>query len=429
MSLKAVILAAGEGNRLRPLTSSRPKPLIPIAGKPLLEHTILGLKSAGIDHILLIVGYKEDKIKDYFGNGFDKFGVTIEYVTQEEYLGTAHATGYARYFVGDSNFLMMYGDLLVDPVIFQDVVKKFEENNPEGLISLLEVKNPEEFGIISLDSDGYVNKITEKPPPELNLGNLANAGIYIFKPLIFEAIEKTKKSVRDEYEFTESMDILIKQLKGKIIGNIIKDKFWSDIGLPWQFLDANNYLLDNLVTQKLGRIEKGVSIKGTIHVGEGTKIKSRTVIKGPVYIGKNCLIGPNAVLKPYTCIEDNCSIGHSEIDNSIIFSNSNIAGFNSIQDSILCENVNLGAGTKIANRNFDDSSIKVKIKDKLVDSKRLKLGAIIGPNVKIGINVSIMCGKVIGENSIIEAHTLVNKDVSPGSLYYQDPDIDTKKNK
>ena len=108
--MKAVILAAGEGNRLRPLTSSRPKPIIPIVGKPLLEHTILGLKSAGIDHILLIVGYKEDIIKEYFGNGIQKFGITIEYVTQEEYLGTAHATGYARYFVGDENFLMMYGD-------------------------------------------------------------------------------------------------------------------------------------------------------------------------------------------------------------------------------------------------------------------------------------------------------------------------------
>ena len=426
--MKAVILAAGEGNRLRPLTSSRPKPIIPIVGKPLLEHTISGLKSAGIDHILLIVGYKEDIIKEYFGNGVQNFGVTIEYVTQEEYLGTAHAAGYARNFVGDEDFLMMYGDLLVDPAIFQDIVKIFEERKPEGLISLLEVNNPEVYGIISLDSDGYVNKITEKPSPELKLGNLANAGIYIFKPLIFEAIEKTKKSIRDEYEFTDSMDILIKQLKGKIIGYTINDKFWSDIGLPWQFLDANNYVLNNLISQRIGKIEKDVSIKGEIFVGENTKIKSGTVIKGPVYIGKNCIIGPNAVLKPYTCIEDNCVIGHSEIENTIIFSNSNISGFNSIQDSILCENVNIGEGIKIANHNFDDSTIKVKIKDTFVDSKRYKLGAIIGPNVTIGINVSIMCGKIIGENSRIEAHTLVKKDIPPDTKSYQDLDINKKKN-
>ena len=144
-------------------------------------------------------------------------------MTQEEYLGTAHAAGYAKDFVGNQNFILMYGDLLVDPDVFKEVLKKFKNSNAEGLISLMEVNNPEEFGIISISSRGFVDKIIEKPPPELNMGNLANAGIYVFNPLIFKAINKTGKSIRNEYELTDSMEILITQLNGNITGYIIKE--------------------------------------------------------------------------------------------------------------------------------------------------------------------------------------------------------------
>ncbi len=419
--MKAVILAAGEGKRLRPITSSRPKPLIPLAGKPLLEHTIISLKDAGINEILLIVGYKEDMIKKYFGGGKDKFGLKICYVTQEEYLGTAHAAGYAKDFVNDETFLMMYGDLLIDPKVYTEVVEKFKKSKAEGLISLIQVSNPQDFGIISLDSEGNVKKITEKPSPELNLGNLANAGVFIFNPLIFQAIEKTKESIRGEFEFTDSMEILTKEMNGKIIGYIIKDYFWSDIGLPWQFLDANSYLLDNLKAEIFGNIEKNVNISGKVYIDKGTTVKSGTCIQGPCYIGKNNFIGPNAFIRPYTFIANNCHIGISEVKNSIILSNSNLPHFNFIGDSIICENVNLGAGTKVANLRFDDKSVKVNIKGKPVDSKMRKLGTIIGPNVKTGINVSIMTGKILGENSRIGAQTLVIEDVEPNTLYYQDP--------
>ena len=183
--MKAVILAAGEGNRLKPITSTRPKPMIPLAGKPLLEHKILGLKDAGIDEVLLIVGYRQEVIKEYFGDGVDKFNIKINYITQEEYLGTAHAANYAKDFAKDAPFMLMYGDILVDQIVYKEVLEKFRNSRAEGLISLIEVKNPEVFGIISLDSNDFVNKITEKPAPELGLGNLANAGIFVFDPLIF----------------------------------------------------------------------------------------------------------------------------------------------------------------------------------------------------------------------------------------------------
>ncbi len=419
--MKAVILTAGKGKRLMPITSSRPKPMIPLAGKPLLEYTILGLKNAGISEILLIVGYKEEGIKEYFGNGLDKFNVNIEYISQEEQLGTGHAVSYAKDFVKDSPFLLMYGDLITDPKIFKDILEKFNETKIEGLITLLKVNNPQDYGIISLNSDDFVAKITEKPSPELNLGNLANAGIYIFNPMIFKAIEKTEKSIRGEYEFTDSMEILINQLNGNILGYIIKDYFWSDIGLPWQLFGANSFVLDRIERKILGDVEENVKILGNVHIGKNTNVKSGSYIQGPCYIGENTLIGPNAFIRPYTSVGDNCHIGISEVKNSLIFSKSNVPHFNYVGDSIICENVNLGAGSKTSNLRFDNKSVKVNIEGKLIDSGRRKLGAFIGPNVQTGINASIMCGKKIGENSIIGAHTLVVEDVSPNTLYYHDP--------
>ena len=417
--MKAVILAAGKGKRLRPITSTRPKPMIPLAGKPLLEHTINGLKKAGIKDVLLIVGYKEKLIKDWFKNGQQKFGINIHYVTQKEYLGTAHAANYARGFVNDENFLLIYGDLVIDDSIFENLIKTFTQKVCDGVICLIEVPNPQDYGIISLNSDDYVVKITEKPSKNLKLGNLANAGIYLFKPIIFEAIQKTKKSVRNEFEFTDSMEVLINELNGKIQTFIIRNEYWNDIGLPWQILDANKYILDNIESGQFGEPEDEVTIKGNVYIGKGTKILAGSYIQGPCYIGENNLIGPNAFIRPYTSISNNCHIGISEVKNTLIYSNSKIPHFNYVGDSIICENVNLGAGTKISNLRFDNKSISMEINGKTLNSNRRKLGAIIGPNCQTGINTSIMCGKIIGESSIIGAHTIVTENVPPNTIYYQ----------
>ncbi|MFW9880356.1 MAG: bifunctional sugar-1-phosphate nucleotidylyltransferase/acetyltransferase, partial [Candidatus Thorarchaeota archaeon] len=366
--MKAVILAAGEGKRLRPITSLKPKPMISLLGKPLLEYTILGLKEANIDEILLIVGYKQDKIKEYFEKASHYLKVKIDYITQEKYLGTAHAASYAKDFVKDEDFLMMYGDIFVDPEIFKHLHQKFEKNKYDGLISLIEVANPQNYGIITLDSNNLVKNIIEKPTLEKNAGNLANAGIFMFNQLIFEAIEKTQKSIRDEYEFTDSMQILINEFNVKIIGFTLENYFWNDIGLPWQLFEVNKFLLDRIRKQIFGKIEENVSTQGNLYIGKGTTIKSGSYIQGPCYIGENNLIGPNAFIRSYTTIENNCHIGMSEVKNSIIYSNTSVPHFNYIGDSILCENINLGAGTKISNLRFDNKSIKMNINNKLIDS-------------------------------------------------------------
>ncbi|TXT58075.1 MAG: Bifunctional protein GlmU [Promethearchaeota archaeon] len=424
---KAVVLAAGEGKRLKPLTATRPKPMVPVAGKPLLEHILEGLKAAGIEDVLLIVGYKKEVIEEYFGNGKETIGIDIHYKVQDQYLGTAHATGFAKEFVKESPFLLMYGDLLFDNKLFPNIINRYTSSNSEGLITLMEVQNPQNYGIITLNKENYVEKIIEKPKPELNAGNLANAGVYIFDPIIFNAIEKTPKSIRDEYEFTDSMEILVNELNGKIIGHVIENAYWSDIGLPWQLLEANKFFLKNLESEIVGIIEENVHIEGNVYIGKNTIIKSGSYIQGPCFIGENTLIGPNAFIRPNSVIKDHCHIGMSEVKNSIILSDTAVPHFNYIGDSIICENVNLGAGTKVANLRLDEKNIEVSIKGDRVSSGRRKLGTIIGANVKTGINVSIMCGKKIGESARIGAHTIVLEDVDPNTLYYHDPLNNIKK--
>jgi bifunctional UDP-N-acetylglucosamine pyrophosphorylase/glucosamine-1-phosphate N-acetyltransferase len=417
--MKAVILTAGEGKRLRPITTSRPKPMIPIIGKPLLEHTVIGLREAGIDHLILIVGYKEETIRNHFDKFSKEFNLKIEYVTQKEFLGTAHALSQVKHTIRDESFLILNGDIFVDTGIFKQIVQEYEKHSSEGYIALFKVNNPENFGVISLNSNGFVEKITEKPSPRLKLGNLANAGIYIFNTLIFKAIEKTKKSIRNEYEITDSIGILIKEFGVKIKGFLIEG-YWNDIGLPWQIFEANHYILNKLESTNLGILEENVKISGNVHIGKNSLIKSGSYLQGPCYIGDNCRIGPNAYIRPYSSINDGCYIGMSEINNSIILSNSTISSSNFVGDSIICENVNLGAGTKISNLPFDNKTVKMNINGVKIDSGLRKLGAIIGPKSQTGINTRIMSGKIIGNNSIIGAHTIVNENVPPNIVYYQE---------
>ncbi|MHA2399304.1 MAG: bifunctional sugar-1-phosphate nucleotidylyltransferase/acetyltransferase [Promethearchaeota archaeon] len=425
--MKAVILLAGEGKRLRPITSTRPKPMIPLNGKPLLEHTVIGLNKAGIDHFIFVVGYKESLIKNHFKAVSNKLNIKIEYVTQDRYLGTAHAVNFAKDFIEDESFLIIYGDIFVDPDAYDTILKSFNAEKYDGLITLYEVNNPQDYGVISLNSNGLVEKIVEKPPKELKMGNLINAGIYIFSKLIFKAIEKTGKSIRNEYEFTDSMEILINQLNGKILGITISNYFWNDIGLPWQLFEANHFLLNKISTQISGTVEKDAQTYGNVYIGKRTIVKSGCDIQGPCYIGEDCVIGPKAFIGPYSFVNNNCQIGRSEIKNSLVFSDSSIPDFNSILDSIICEGVRLGSGVKITNSRPSNEDVKMIINGKLIDSGRRKLGAILGPNSQIGINVSIMCGKKIGANSKIGEETLVNEDVPPNTHYFQTQNGELKK--
>jgi len=397
--LKAIIIAAGEGNRMRPLTYTRPKVMLPLANRPIIEHLLIEASKAGIGEFIFITGYHDEQVRDYFGGG-DKWGVRIEYCTQRKQLGTADALKMAQELV-DGNFVMINGDIIVSR---KDIKRLAGKSN--NTMSIIEVEDTRDLGIIEVSQNKVIrlHEKTEKPP-----SHMANAGLYLFTPDIFNAISQTPKSPRGEYEITNSLQLMID--KGYPVA-YQKISYWLDLSYPWDLLPANESLLANIESQNLGEIEDNVVMKGVISVGKGTVVKSGSYIVGPVVIGEDCEIGPNCYIRPHSAIGDNCHLGSAvEVKNSIIMRGSKIPHHNYIGDSIIGEECNLGAGTKIANLRLDKKDIIVSD----IDTKRRKLGAIIGDRVETGINVSINVGSLIGNNTYIGPAVSVSGMIQPNT--------------
>ena len=404
--MKALILAAGDSTRMRPLTSNIPKPLLMVAGKPFLEHTLMALKKNGIKDISILTGWRKNRIVEYFGKG-KKIDLNINYLLQEKRLGTANAIGVAKDF--DEDFLCINGDVVVNDNMLSGILK-FYKKKKSSIIALSEVENKKDYGIAQLE-DGKIKKIIEKS--ENVEGNLANAGIYVFSSKIFDAIEKTERSPRGEYEITDSIEILAKY--HDIYGYNLEDK-WLDIGKPWDLLEANKMLMEDLKNVIDGNVEKYATIKGNVQVGEGTEIRNGAYIIGPVIIGKNCKIGPNCFIRPSTSIGDNCVVGNAvEVKNTIVMHGSRIPHHSYVGDSIIGENCNFGSGTKVANLRLDDKNVYTVVKGKTVHTNRHKLGVIMGDNVKTGINSVINVGTIIGENTYIGPGTFVHGTIGANS--------------
>ena len=411
--MKAVILAAGEGIRIRPLTLTRPKHLIHIGGKPLLEHTLDSLKATGLNQALIIVYYMADKLQQFFGDG-PKFGMELKYSLQEGVRGTADAAGLAKSYV-DEDFLLVYGDLVVTPNVIKKVISFHEREKPAATMAVAPVDHPEHYGIVKLD-DSQVADIVEKPGPEGAPTNLANAGIYVLSPEIFEKIEQTPLSGRDEQEITDSLRLLIQE-KRSVLAVQVPSEEWLDVGRPWDLLEANRRVLSGMELMLNGEIEDGTRLIGPIAVAEGARIRSGAYVEGPVFIDANSDIGPNCYIRPHTSIGKNVRIGNAcEIKNSIIMDKTHIGHLSYVGDSIMGEDCNLGAGTTVANFRLDGKTVKMMIKDEVVDSERRKLGVILGDGVKTGINPLFMPGVKIGQNSWIGPNLVVNRDV-PSNVF------------
>ncbi|NJD54093.1 MAG: glucose-1-phosphate thymidylyltransferase [Candidatus Methanoperedens sp.] len=395
--MKALVLAAGQGTRMGPLTRNIPKVMLPIANKPLLLHVIQSARDAGIREFVLVVGYGAKLIKDYFKDG-SLLGVSIEYVNQEKQMGTADAVGSAKGMVGD-RFLVLNGDIIVNSAH----IRKLIECSSDVVLTARHVDNPSEYGVLEVHGARVLRIIEKSPDPPTSL---ANAGIYVFPSSIFDAISKTPLSIRKEYEITDSLQMLIDM--GIDVGFLTLFDKWMDIGRPWELLDANEYFLSVLQPDISGEIEPFATLKGSVSVGEGTIIRNGSYIAGPVIIGKNCDIGPNCYIRPGTSIGDNVRIGNAvEIKNSIIMKGTHIGHLSYVGDSIIGERCNFGAGTKVANLRHDNRTIRVTLKGKLIDSGRRKLGTIMGDDVHTGINSMINVGAVVESKSMIKPGELV----------------------
>ncbi len=411
--MKAVILAAGEGIRLRPLTLTRPKHLIPIGGKPLLEHILDSLKAAGLNEALIIVHYMADKLQQFFGDG-SSFGMELKYTLQKEVRGTADAAGLAKSYVNE-DFLLIYGDLVVAPNVITKVISSHEEEKPAVTMAVAPVEHPEHYGIVKLD-DSRVTDIVEKPSPEGAPTNLANAGIYALSPEIFEKIEQTTPSKRDEREITDSLRLLIQEKKALLALQVPSEE-WLDVGRPWDLLEANRRILSWMEPTFSGEIEEGAHLIGPVAIAKGARIRSGAYIEGPVFIDKNSDIGPNCYIRPHTSIGKNVRIGNGcEIKNSLIMDKNHIGHLSYVGDSVIGEDCNLGAGTTVANFRLDGKTVKMMIKDEVVDSERRKLGVVIGDGVKTGINTLFMPGVKVGHNCWIGPNLVINRDVSSNAF-------------
>ena len=324
--MKGIILHGGHGTRLRPLTHTGPKQLLPIANKPMSQYCVESLVEAGILEITMIIGgIGSNKVQEYYGNG-EKFGAKITYVNQESPRGIAHAINLCKEFIGNDKFVVFLGDNIIKKSI-SDYVSRFEQSSASASILLCEVSNPTQFGIADV-KNGIIKKIMEKPkdPPT----NLAVIGIYLLTPIIFEIIDRLKPSWRNEYEITDALQMLLEE-DHEIIYDLITD-YWKDTGTPHDIIHANEVILNSMKPYFYGKKEENVVMTGNIMINTGTIIKKGSTIIGPVIIGKDCVIGPDAHVGPNISIGDNSKLVRCNIENSIIMSDCNIDGDFKIQN-------------------------------------------------------------------------------------------------
>jgi UDP-N-acetylglucosamine diphosphorylase / glucose-1-phosphate thymidylyltransferase / UDP-N-acetylgalactosamine diphosphorylase / glucosamine-1-phosphate N-acetyltransferase / galactosamine-1-phosphate N-acetyltransferase len=412
--LKAVVLAAGKGERLWPLTETRPKPLLPIANKPLLQHTVEALVSAGVKQLVLVVGYKAEMVQKQFGDG-NSSNCEIEYVKQRSPRGTADAVGSAAPALkSEDRFVVVYGDDYYENQAVKDFLGKSTRNDCV-FMATAKVNDASQFGVVE-SNDGRVTAIREKlsqqrPGP-------VNAGLYLMTNSILSAVKKTKRSKRGEFELTDSLRILIQQ-KETVRSETMDDESWLGISYPWDLLEANQRAVAAEKTRLIrGKVEKGARVDGPVVVEEGSVIKAGSRIEGPVHIGRDCDIGPNAYLRAYTSLGDHVKVGAGcEVKNTIVMTKAKIPHLSYVGDSIIGENCSLGAGTLTANLRFDEGIVKSEVRGTMVSSGRRKLGVILGDDVRTGINVSIFPGVKIGRGSWLGPGAIVEKDLATGTRH------------
>ena len=411
MMKKAVLLAAGDSTRMLPLSANQPKHLLPIAGKPLIFHTIEALEKAGITETLIVYGYYADRLSKAVET--QSWKMKVSFVNQKERKGTAHAAGHAKKFVGKEDAILMNGDVMVGPGTFKGLIELHLKKKYDMTLSVKKIEDPSPYGVVKVQR-GKAKALIEKPEPDQMVSNLVNAGVYAVSSSIWDAIDKTELSPRGEYEITDSISMLIE--KGNV-GAFSMPSWWLDIGKPWDLLTANELYLGQIKTQINGTIEDGAVVKGDAVIKEGTLVRSGAYIEGPVFIDKESVIGPNCYIRPYTSLGKNVKIGNAvEIKNSIIMDGTNVGHLSYVGDSIIGMRSNFGAGTITANLRHDSHSIFATVKRERINSGRHKLGAIIGDDVKTGIGTSISPGIVLHQGSQTGIGVIVTRDIPPNKL-------------
>lgn len=324
--MKALILAGGKGTRLRPLTYSMAKQLVPVANKPVIEFGLESIIGAGVKDVGIIVGDTASAIKDCLGDG-SRWGARLTYIEQDAPLGLAHAVKTAKPFLGEDDFIMYLGDNLIKSSV-EALIEEFTSHRPAATILLTAVPNPQDFGVAEMEGD-HVLRLEEKP--EKPRSNLALVGVYLFSPKIHKVIEKLKPSRRGEYEITDAIQGLIDN--GESVRSHIVQGWWKDTGTVEAMLEANRLILADLQPSNEGTVDTVSRVEGRVSIGAGTQVVG-SVIRGPAIIGKDCLI-QNSFIGPFTSIDAGTKLIGTEIENSIVLAECHLEAVGTRLDSSL----------------------------------------------------------------------------------------------
>ncbi|MBX9952235.1 MAG: glucose-1-phosphate thymidylyltransferase [Candidatus Obscuribacterales bacterium] len=334
--MKGLILSGGKGTRMRPITHTAAKQLLPVANKPILFYAVEALIEAGIRSIGIIISPETgEEVRQCVGDG-ERWGIEIKYILQEQPLGLAHAVKTARDYLKDDTFVMYLGDNLIKDGV-APLVERFKKNKPDAQILLKEVPNPTSFGVAELNGNGRILCLEEKPAKPKS--NLALVGVYLFTSKIHNAIDEIKPSKRGELEITDAIQRMI--TKNEHVDSHVLTSWWLDTGKKDDMLEANRVVLDEMTdVSMLGDLDEQSRLSGRVHVGKGSILKNCTV-RGPAVIGDDCVL-ENSYVGPFTSIGDGARVSHAEIEHSILREKCQILDFNGrIEDSLIGVNVEL----------------------------------------------------------------------------------------
>ena len=395
---------------MRPLTANRPKALLPVAGKPLIQHTLEAIAGAGIREATILIGWQGRRLKEHFGRG-DGVGLKLTYEEQLQAKGTADAVGLARAHM-DGPFVCVNGDLVVSAEAIRGLLVLYETAKAP-IVGVVRSDRPEKFGVVEV-KDGKVFGIEEKPKTPAS--DLVNAGVYVFEPDIFPLIDKTPRPARGEYEVTDTIrllaatrDVYAFRLPGP----------WIDVGTPWDLLAANAALLKSLKGAVRGEVSPKAHLEGEVLVEAGAHILPGALVRGPTIVGRDAEVGPNCLVRPATSLGARTKVGNAcEVKNSIVMDDSHVPHQNYVGDSVIGERCNLGAGTRVANLRLDEENVKVSHRGRVQDTGLRKLGVIMGDDVKVGIGASLDVGTIIGEETFIGPGAIVHGTVAARSRIF-----------
>ena len=383
--MKAVILAAGEGRRLSPLTNVRPKPMLPVANEPILARVIEAVAAAGIEEVLLVVGYKSDRIQQAVGDG-DRWGIDVEYVHQEKQLGTGDAVLQAEPAI-DEEFLVLNGDRVIDSAVLSGVIEARQETG-ETVMAVTRAEEPELYGVVELDGE-RVTRIVEKPQPHQISSDVINAGVYAFGPEIFPAIRET--SAHGELALT---DVLSKHLEAEPIRAVRERGSWFDVTRPWDLLAVNAALLEEQARPERAGVDETAAIAPAVSLEADVAVYPNATVLSGTAIGENVSVGPNAT-----------------VSNSLVMADATIEAGAVLKDAVIAENVTVGPNATVVGGRAD-----VPLQDTVY--RDVTLGGVLGDNATIGGAATVLPGSFVGNGARVAAGAQVDGRIEPNGIVY-----------